>query len=130
MHIGEGGSAQVHLNISTGYCIKTCLDFDNPPKNNFCAEAEIQIVAAQAGISPAVISYSSEHIEMQYIESITLDDYRLINGDEALELERQELLKIQLELNIINEDAHLQNFLVDTNNKLWLIDFGRAYFKQ
>lgn len=128
-HIGEGGSAQVHLNLETGSCIKTCLDFDNAPVNNFCKEAEIQIIAAKAGISPAVLNYSEKHIEMQYIESITLDEYRITNTRDALEHERKELLQIQSSLGILNDDAHLQNFLVDSQNKLWLIDFGRAKLK-
>jgi predicted Ser/Thr protein kinase len=128
-HIGEGGSAAVYLNLSTGSCIKKPLDFDNAPVNNFCKEAEIQIIAAKAGISPAVLSYSETHIEMQYIESITLDEYRETNGDDALEYERKELLQIQNNLGILNDDAHLQNFLVDSQNKLWLIDFGRAELK-
>jgi predicted Ser/Thr protein kinase len=128
-HIGEGGSAQVHLDVATGTCIKTGLNFANAPKNNFCAEAKIQIIAAKAGISPAVLSYSEEYIEMQYIESVTLDEYRLVNGHDALKQEQQKILDIQSSLDIVNEDAHLQNFLVDDQNKLWLIDFGRAYMR-
>jgi predicted Ser/Thr protein kinase len=125
-HIGEGGDGKVYYNSATGSCTKTSLSFNNAPVNDFIKEATIQIIAAKAGISPAVLSFSAEHIEMTYINSVTLDEYRATNGSQALEAERQKILKTQLELGIINHDSHLQNFLVDKQDKLWLIDFGKA----
>ena len=121
IEIGSGANGRVYYDITTGYCIKQSRRGDR----GFIKEAEAQMLAATLGIAPQVISYTEDYIEMEYIDGLTVCEYRYKeNLYYAFDEEIKEYIKALQAIGIKYEDNHDENFMVDKNGKLWIIDFG------
>jgi serine/threonine protein kinase len=121
--IGAGHYGTVYYDVATKYCIKLA---NSPRDVDFVKEAQRQmLVATRLGIAPQVNSYTEEYIEMEYIDGLTVCEYREKTRDDwAFEDKMGHYLEQLESIGVPYRDWHDENFMVDKKGKLWLIDFG------
>ena len=121
--IGAGHYGSVYYDAATEYCIKLA---NSSRDVDFIMEAQRQmLVATLLGIAPQVNSYTEEYIEMEYIDGLTVCEYREKTGEDlAFEDEMEHYLEQLKSIGVSYRDSHDENFMVDKKGKLWLIDFG------
>jgi predicted Ser/Thr protein kinase len=88
-------------------------------------EVQIQKIAAQSKISPKIYFYAFGICIMERIYGKTLDKCTQLELNLCQENILHCLNKL-IENNILHNDLHLQNLMLDKSNKLWIIDFGDA----
>lgn len=95
-------------------------------------EIELQQIAARHGFAPKIISWVSHDneikVDMQTIEGHTLDEA----ADQLTDTVWQQIERI---LAILYEQEGIEyvditsyNFMQDAAGKVWIIDFGHAYY--
>lgn len=90
-------------------------------------EAQLQITASKAGISPKILEINDKH---KYIVMDKLDKHLIdVNGVKQISLDHQkQLIKIYIKLDeqgIFHGDANPLNYMIK-NKKLYVIDFGMS----
>jgi tRNA A-37 threonylcarbamoyl transferase component Bud32 len=98
-------------------------------------EYYIHILAQQAGLPiPRIIVYDSDtkQLTMEKIDGSNIADiYGAKSENISLEIWEniRQLIKKLYSNDIIYSDITGYNFIQDSNNKLWIIDFGHAYLR-
>lgn len=95
-------------------------------------EAELQDIAAGYGFAPKIQRVDENIAQMDSIEGLCLAD---IYTDDPAEIPDLIWIKIESILTILFEmegieyvDITPYNFMEDKNGKIWIIDFGDAYY--
>lgn len=95
-------------------------------------EAELQDIAASYGFAPKIQRVDGSIAQMDSIEGLCLAD---IYTDDPAEIPDLIWIKIESILTILFEmegieyvDITPYNFMEDKNGKIWIIDFGDAYY--
>ena len=98
-------------------------------------EYYIHILAQQAGLpTPRIIVYDSDtkQLTMEKIDGSNIADiYGAKSENVSLEIWEniRQLIKKLYSNDIVYPDITGYNFIQDSNNKLWIIDFGHAYLR-
>lgn len=137
--IGKGGSAEVFKaldrNLNCYVAIK-CYVEDRFSMNEIKALKELN-----HGALPNIMDYieaeNKKYLIMEYIEGISLEKYirrfGTVRQDQAIEWVKEiaEVLNYLHKRNepVIYQDLKPANIMIDSNNKIKLIDFGSTYFK-
>jgi predicted Ser/Thr protein kinase len=94
-------------------------------------EIKIQKLASELRIAPKILSYTDDYIIMEYINGSTLDKY--LNGDkghkyETIKKKLQGTIDKMHKYGIKHNDLIGPNIMIDTNGKIYIIDFGMATY--
>jgi RIO-like serine/threonine protein kinase len=95
-------------------------------------EAELQDIAATYGFAPKIQRVDENVVQMKSVEGLCLAD---LYTDDPLAIPSAVWFKIEHILAILFEregieyvDITSYNFMEDTQGKIWIIDFGDAYY--
>jgi len=142
--LGHGVSGSVHEvckhNKDCDHVMKIIIFnpefFPDSDRKQFLKEVELQKEAFRLGVAPEIIdSWICENPDIGVIIMPTLqktlgDVLRDVNVKKEVKdgyvKDAFEILHTLHQNNIYHGDSHLQNFMVDFNNKLKIIDFGFA----
>ena len=97
-------------------------------------EAELQDIAASYGFAPEIHRLDGNVAQMESVEGLCLAD--LYTDDPAMLPDHmwsqiESILETLFECEGIEYvDITSYNFMEDTNGKVWIIDFGDAYYTQ
>jgi serine/threonine protein kinase len=94
-------------------------------------EIKIQKLASELRIAPKILSYTDDYIIMEYIHGSTLDKY--LKGDkghkyETIKKKLQGTIDKMHKYGIKHNDLIGPNIMIDTNGKIYIIDFGMATY--
>lgn len=135
---GSSGSIQevCTKNKDCDYVMKIIMLNTDIDRKYFLKEVELQKVAFQLGVAPEIID--SWICKDPYIGVIIMPVLQKTLGDvlkdnTVPEEEKKKYIKKAFSIlhilhknNIFHRDSHLANFMVDSNKKLKIIDFGQA----
>lgn len=95
-------------------------------------EAELQTIAAEYGFAPKIHSIDGSSVTMDAVDGLCLADLYTDdpkNITDAIWFEIKRILVILFEREGIEYvDITSYNFMEDKNGKIWIIDFGDAYY--
>lgn len=136
---GHGVQGTVHevcKNNDCDYVMKIIIFNGGYTRKHFLKEVELQKEAFRLGVAPEIIdSWICEDpdigvIIMPALQKTLGDVLRDVNVKKEVKdgyvKDAFEILHTLHQNNIYHGDSHLQNFMVDFNNKLKIIDFGFA----
>ena len=123
--LGEGGWGEAVL-TNRGTVVKTSV-WDRV--NNFAKEAELQSVAAEAGVAPKVIAHSDTALEQEYVKGRTFDEIMDSRDSSDLTEAKALLTEAVFKLHnagIVHNDLHQSNVMLDDSGSVKIIDYGLA----
>jgi tRNA A-37 threonylcarbamoyl transferase component Bud32 len=126
--------ANSSVSYYSNYIIKEVLDdeeYGEPLDLAAMREAYLTKLAKQKyEFVPRVIGVSDTKIKMERINGLRLSDYILKFPSRKTYLELHNkvvvIVKTLIDANIDHRDVTWENLIVDTNDDVWIIDFGRA----
>jgi predicted Ser/Thr protein kinase len=95
-------------------------------------EIELQEIAAAHGFAPKILTIDGDYVEMESVQGQTLRDKYTDEAariPDAVWLQVESILLRLYELEGIEYvDITSYNFMEDEEGKVWIIDFGDAYY--